>query len=298
VVGDRVIELECPRQYDLGRTMGQTRRSRGDLNQHSVPGLHWRATRTPLGPASFRVGRLDDRLRLDIWGPGAAWIEANAAALTGLLDKPETFKPDHPLLGPLARKFVGVHFPRTLRMLEELVPTIFGQLVTSREAARSFRGLLQEHGDLAPGPSRLRILPNAETLARLPDYAYAPLGGLAMHARAIRAVAGAASKVETAVELPYAEALALLCSIRGIGPWTAAGALGVATGCADAIPLGDLHFPRTVAWALAREEEADDARMLELLAPFAGHRLRALYLIHVGRLGPARRGPRRPMRPI
>jgi hypothetical protein len=51
-----------------------------------------------------------------------------------------------------------------------------------------------------------------------------------------------------------------------------------------------------VAYALAGEERADDARMLELLEPYAGHRHRACLLLAHAAPMPPRRGPRMPIR--
>ena len=48
------------------------------------------------------------------------------------------------------------------------------------------------------------------------------------------------------------------------------------------MPVGDYHLPNTVAWALAGEARADDDRMLELLAPFAGQRGRVVRLLKAG----------------
>ena len=73
--------------------------------------------------------------------------------------------------------------------------------------------------------------------------------------------------------------------------------MGFVLGDPDAVPTGDLHLPHEVAWALAGEESADDARMLELLEPFRGHRFRLLRLllaagrIHLGRSAARRRLP-------
>jgi hypothetical protein len=53
-----------------------------------------------------------------------------------------------------------------------------------------------------------------------------------------------------------------------------------------------------VAWALAGEARADDARMLELLAPWAGHRARVVRLIEIGSGAAPRFGPRMPLRSI
>jgi hypothetical protein len=51
-----------------------------------------------------------------------------------------------------------------------------------------------------------------------------------------------------------------------------------------------------VAWALAGERTADDARMLELLEPYRGQRYRACLLIERTSGKPPRHGPRMPVR--
>jgi 3-methyladenine DNA glycosylase/8-oxoguanine DNA glycosylase len=55
--------------------------------------------------------------------------------------------------------------------------------------------------------------------------------------------------------------------------------MGFVLGDPDAVPVGDLHLPHEVGWALAAEPGADDARMLELLEPYRGHRFRVLRLL-------------------
>jgi hypothetical protein len=50
--------------------------------------------------------------------------------------------------------------------------------------------------------------------------------------------------------------------------------------------------------ALAGEPRGDDARMLELLEPFRGHRGRVQRLLEVSGIHPEARGPRRPLRSI
>jgi 3-methyladenine DNA glycosylase/8-oxoguanine DNA glycosylase len=86
---------------------------------------------------------------------------------------------------------------------------------------------------------------------------------------------------------------AVLTAIPGVGPWTEATVRLVALGDPDAVPVGDVNFPARVAWVLAGERQADDARMLELLAPFPGHRGRVLRLVTSAGPGPPRHGPRR-----
>jgi 3-methyladenine DNA glycosylase/8-oxoguanine DNA glycosylase len=72
----------------------------------------------------------------------------------------------------------------------------------------------------------------------------------------------------------------------------------VALGDADAVSVGDYHLPNTVAFALAGEARADDERMLELLAPFAGHRGRVVRLIEGSGITAPRRGPRMRLRAV
>ncbi|MGH2417421.1 MAG: DNA-3-methyladenine glycosylase 2 family protein, partial [Candidatus Limnocylindria bacterium] len=60
----------------------------------------------------------------------------------------------------------------------------------------------------------------------------------------------------------------------------------------DAVSVGDYHLPNVVAWALARESRADDARMLELLEPYRGQRGRVQRLLETGRITAPRHGPR------
>ena len=67
--------------------------------------------------------------------------------------------------------------------------------------------------------------------------------------------------------------------------WTAENLLGFGFGDPDAVPLGDVHLPHIVGAVLADEPYANDARMLELLAPYAGQRFRVLRLVMLARTG-------------
>ena len=94
--------------------------------------------------------------------------------------------------------------------------------------------------------------------------------------------------------MPRRPAWDRLRAVPGVGAWTAAKVAGTAFGDADAVPVGDYHLPSLVSWALAGEPRAGDERMLQLLAPFAGHRGRVLRLLlaeHVAapRFAPGRR---------
>jgi hypothetical protein len=61
---------------------------------------------------------------------------------------------------------------------------------------------------------------------------------------------------------------------------------------------GDYNLPHLVAWVLAGEPRADDARMLELLEAFPGHRARVVRLISAGGQRPPNYGPKHRIRSI
>jgi 3-methyladenine DNA glycosylase/8-oxoguanine DNA glycosylase len=107
---------------------------------------------------------------------------------------------------------------------------------------------------------------------------------------------GHGARVDEAAELPLDEAYRRLRALPGVGQWSAAEVGLVALGDADAVSVGDYHLPSQVAWALAGERTGTDARMLELLEPYRGHRGRVLRLLTVAAVGPPRRGPRRALR--
>jgi 3-methyladenine DNA glycosylase/8-oxoguanine DNA glycosylase len=68
-----------------------------------------------------------------------------------------------------------------------------------------------------------------------------------------------------------------------------------AAGDPDAVSVGDYNLPKAVGWTLAGRI-TDDAGMLELLAPYAGHRYRVTRLIELGGRRPPRHGPRMSVR--
>lgn len=98
--------------------------------------------------------------------------------------------------------------------------------------------------------------------------------------------------------MPPADAGQRLLAFPGIGQWTAAEVAILALGDRDAVSVGDHHLPHIVAFALAGDLRGDNARMLELLEPYPGHRGRVLRLLVAAGISPPRLGPRRPLRSI
>jgi 3-methyladenine DNA glycosylase/8-oxoguanine DNA glycosylase len=279
---------------DLRLTLAPLRRGPYDPTIHVSTGRAWRATRTLDGPASVALVHVGDQLRAEAWGPGADRVLADIPALLGLDDDPAPIPAGHPLIARLARRDTGIRIPRTLAVVESLVPAILEQKVTSDEAHRAAIGLIRVHGEPAPGPAewRLRLPPTPAILAALPYYAYHPFGIEQRRAELIRRIASRASWFEAIVDLPLPDAYARLTAVSGIGPWTAAEVGVRALGDADAVSIGDFHLPNLVAYALAGEPRGNDARMLELLEPYRGQRARVMRLLELSGIRPPRYGPR------
>jgi 3-methyladenine DNA glycosylase/8-oxoguanine DNA glycosylase len=284
---DAEARIALVHPLDVAATLAPLAHGRHDPTIRFTARGVWRAMRTVQGPATLHIAASPGAALLQAWGPGAgAAIEA-APALIGLLDKPDQFVPHHAILRDLVRRNPGLRLPRSGRLLEALVPAILEQKVTGVEARRSFRALVARHGEPAPGPAGLRLQPSARTLATLPYPAYHVLGVERRRADVIRAASAMASRIEAAAS-PQ-DAGRLLRAITGIGPWTTAEVLRVAWGDPDAFSLGDYHLPNLVAWALAGEARADEARMLQLLEPYRGQRGRVQRLLEAS---PSLRIPR------
>jgi 3-methyladenine DNA glycosylase/8-oxoguanine DNA glycosylase len=303
--------IERAAGIDLRRTLEAHRRGPGDPTlRFSADGSAWRATRTPDGPVTLRLLPDGDTIRAQAWGPGAAWAIDQAAELIGADDDAARFAAlmaNDALLRDLHARFPGIRIGRTRRVLEALVPAIIEQKVTGDEARAAFVALVRTHGEPAPGPwdepsgrrpAPMRVPPGAETLAGLPGYAYHPLGLERRRADAIRFAAGRAVRVEECVDLPLSDAYARLQALPLVGPWTAAEVGLRALGDADAVSVGDFHLCHAVCWALAGEPRGTDERMLELLAPYAGHRARVIRLIEAAGVHAPRHGPRMAPRSI
>jgi 3-methyladenine DNA glycosylase/8-oxoguanine DNA glycosylase len=292
---ERGLDLRGP--LDLATTLGPLVHGRGDrtirLGRHEA----WLAFRTPAGAATLRL-RLTPPTHLDAaaWGPGAARAIDDADLLVGEADRPEAFVAAHALLRRLERTHRGLRLPQTRRVFHALLPSILEQKVTGTEAFRSYAALLRRHGEAAPGPGDLLLPPAPSTLASLPYHAFHPLGVERRRADVIRRAAARAEWLDAAKSA--VEATARLRSLPGIGAWTAAEVVRCAYGDPDAVSVGDFHVPNMVAFALAGEPRADDARMLELLEPYRGQRGRAQRLLEVGGITAPRYGPRMAPRSI
>jgi 3-methyladenine DNA glycosylase/8-oxoguanine DNA glycosylase len=99
-------------------------------------------------------------------------------------------------------------------------------------------------------------------------------------------------------KLPIDQAASKLALLPGTGVWTIGSVMASAMGDPDAVAVGDFHLKNVVSFALAGEVRGTDARMLELLAPYAGQRGRVVRLLLLDGHGAPRFGPRQRILPM
>jgi 3-methyladenine DNA glycosylase/8-oxoguanine DNA glycosylase len=289
---------------DVPSVLSVHRRGTGDpafATDHS--GAIWRACRTPNGPGTLRIawryvagdlaGTSVTLADARAWGPGAGWLLETVPAMLGDEDRPESFAPEHPVLRQLARRHGTIRIGRSCLVLESLVPAVLEQKVVGKEAWRSWRLLLRRFGDQAPGPvpAGMRVPPEPAAWASIPSWEWHRAGVEAVRGRTIAAAARVAGRLEEILRLPSEQADCRLQALPGLGAWTSAEVRQRACGDPDAVSVGDYHLPAIVGMALAGRP-VDDAGMLELLAPYQGHRHRASVLTWFSGVRPERRGPR------
>jgi 3-methyladenine DNA glycosylase/8-oxoguanine DNA glycosylase len=284
----------------------------------AADGSVWRTSLTPDGPGTLRIaaaGLAAPRLAAAgsalagaapaegtlvsaaAWGPGASWLLAAVPDLLGSGDDPAGFHPSHPLLREVSGRHPGMRVGRSGRVLEALVPAVLEQKVVGAEAWRAWRLLMLRFGGPAPGPAPdgMRVFPPARTWLRIPSWEWHRAGVEAVRARTVASAARVAGRLEEIMTMPSEAADRRLRALPGIGQWTSAEVRQRACGDADALSVGDYHLAADVGWALAGRK-VDDAGMLELLAPYAGHRYRAARLVELSGVRPPRRGPRMSVR--
>ncbi len=315
-------EWPLPFTLDVPLTLSVHRRGPGDpAYVTDRAGAIWRTSLTPDGPGTLQVttrrapaaGQPHDPGQLPVtgqpqdtgqryvtghaWGPGAGWLLDSLPGWLGFHDDRAGLSACHPVVGELMLRYEGFRVGRSARVFEALVPAVLEQKVVTTEAHRAWRFLLAKHGEPAPGPAPpgMRVPPAPRTWARVPSWDWHRAGVEGVRARTIINAAAVAARLEEAAALDPPAADRRLRSLPGIGVWTSAEIRQRAMGDPDAVSVGDYHLPNAVGWTLARRK-TDDAGMLELLAPYAGHRYRVTRLIELGGTRPERHGPRTSVR--
>ena len=302
-------DWQVPFAVSIRLALGVQGRGRGDPTfQSDSAGTIWRTSLTPAGPGTIRVFRTAagqiqpsavsgdtadavsaetlpgeaTRVRAQAWGPGASWLLGQLPAALGFYDDISGFDPDvHPVIRDAARSHPGLRLGRSGRLMEALVPAILEQKVVVLEAHRAWKILLANFGTAPPGPAPagMRVFPPPGVWRRIPSWEWHRAGAEGVRAETIIRVASVADTLERLLAASHEEADRKLRTIPGIGVWTSAEARQRAAGDPDAVSVGDYHLSNVVGWFLAGRDRTDDGGMLELLAPFKGHRHRVTRLI-------------------
>ena len=280
----------------LSLTLRPLRRGHFDPTYRVEPSGVWRTLRTPAGPATLHLESTGEGIRASAWGAGAEWAIAGVPELLGAGDDwSQLDVSGNAFLADSLRRNPGLRLLRTRQVFEMLLAAILEQKVTGKEARHSWRVLLTKYGEPAPGPAPegMRVFPTAETWRRVPSWEWHRAGvGPDRSATIMRAAVVAASLERTLDHGRGGPAVErALRSIAGVGVWTSAETTQRAHGDADAPSVGDYHLPAVVGWALIGAPVDDDG-MLELLAPWAGHRQRIMRLIESSGFVKPRFGPR------
>lgn len=303
--GPLSVLWESDRPFSLSLSLGILAHGRKDPSVRIGPGVAWLAFSTPEGDATLALTEQPApapgaRVMVRAWGPGAEAALAGVPALLGDLDDWTSFDDPGftatlpPAVAEVRRRNPGLRLPSTGRMLDSIVPVILEQKVTAMEAYYAWRYLLTKYGTDAPGPvpAGMKVPPGAETWRRVPSWewhrARVDLHRSGTILRACQAVSG----LERLSALPLGPDLtARLCSIPGIGPWSAAEITQRTHGAPDSVSVRDFHLAAFVGEALTGRR-TDDAGMLALLEPWRGHRQRVVRLLVLSGFRKQAFGPR------
>jgi 3-methyladenine DNA glycosylase/8-oxoguanine DNA glycosylase len=282
---------------DLGRAVLPQGHGGGDPTLTVAGGVIWRASRTPAGVATLALREGPGGIiRGAAWGPGAQWALDQLPALCGAQDDVEGFDcAQHPLLGEVHRRNPGLRIGRTDLLFDALASAIMEQKVTAIQAFSAWRRIVTWYGERAPGPTPRPLFapPDIDGWRRIPSWAWHRAG---LEPPQSRTIVEAAARADSLTRATSAAADGegrdrVLRSLRGIGVWTSAETRIRAFGDPDAVSVGDYHLAHHVGYALTGSRVDDDG-MLELLAPWAGHRQRVIRLIYASGVIEPRRGPR------
>jgi 3-methyladenine DNA glycosylase/8-oxoguanine DNA glycosylase len=293
----RESEYRPRHPLDFARAVLAQRHGAGDPTMTTAGGVIWRTSRTPSGIATLALREgAGGVIRAAAWGEGAEWALSHVPALCGGRDDPDGFDPSpHPLIADAHHRNPGLRIGRTDLVFDALASAIIEQKVTGMQAFGAWRRIVTWFGERAPGPTPRPMFapPTIEQWRHIPSWAWHRAGLEPPQSRTIveaarrgDAIARAAAAAEGGDERD-----GVLTSLRGVGVWTSAETRIRAFGDPDAVSVGDYHLAHHVGYALTGSR-VDDEGMLALLAPWAGHRQRAIRLLYASGVIEPRRGPR------
>ena len=282
--------LRIAEPFDMHRTLRML-----EVGGRADDGTWWWASHTELGIGTLCISRTIGGVEATAWGDGAPLLMDRLPALMGaddasqLVDIPER-------AAPILRETRGVRLGATGDVHAALVKAVLGQVVTTKEASTSLRGLTSAHGQIAPGPRLLRTGPSSDVLSHLTYEELHRFGIERRRAGILIEVSRRAKRMNEILSMQKSAAYERLMAVRGIGEWSAGSVMGPAWGDKDAVPVGDYHIRNDVAWVLAGRDRGTDDDMLKLLEPFRPERRRLLVAIKLEGVHAPRYGPKTAIR--
>lgn len=320
--------LEPTHAVHLGQTFAPLQRGQADplMRAVSTPAetIHWASAHEQGINILLRCARpagagLSAPFNVTLWAPGpsssthsgplspASALEAFAEKVGGWVGENDCWSPFYasPAWQQLPERLKqaraeapGLRLPSIGLLSQNLLLAISEQRVTGIEAMGGMRALLGRYGQQAPQtgypdqPADLLFFPPADVFAQIPDWDYHRAGfDRSRSSTMVHYARQAASFERFAEESTTGELAQVLAGIPGVGPWTVAETLQRYCGHPDAVSVGDYHLAHHLTYAFDGVR-GDDHRMLELLAPYAGHRQRVVSLIKATGIHEPRRAPR------
>ena len=298
--------------YALRSSLGILQRGAQDPTTVVGSTKAWLCFVARTGPVTVHISRsggLSSPVLLEAWGPGAQSAVDHGLELLGATDLWDEF--DEPafreslpsIVAQTRRAHPGLRFPTTGRMFDALLPAILEQKVTVIEANFAYRYLSLLVGQIPPGPAPegMRLPPSPESIRSLQPWQWHQARVDAKRAATAVRAAVLAQSLERWGGVPLGARRAgvpgegsleaALGSIPGIGPWSTAEVLQRTHGSPDHVSVGDYHLAAFVGQVLTGRRVNDEA-MLELLAPYAGHRQRVVRLLGASGVRKQAYGPR------
>lgn len=309
---DAHAEWDPQGPYALRATLGVLQRGPQDPTTRVGDSQAWLCFHTHAGPVTLRVSRtggISSTVLLQAWGPGAQAAVEQGLRLVGAEDDWSAF--DAPgyretvptVVAQTRRLNPGLRLPATGRIFDALLPAILEQKVTVIEAHFAWKYLAFSVGEIppSPAPAGMRLPPTPAVVrslqpwqwhqARVDSKRSATAVRAAVLARGLERWGGLPLGAVREGVLGAGTIDAALGSIPGVGPWSIAEALQRSHGSPDHISVGDYHLAAFVGQALTGRR-VDDAGMLQLLAPYAGHRQRVVRMLGASGVRKQAFGPR------
>lgn len=241
-------------------------------------GVYRRALRDERGTNLLEVRQVSNQaLLLRIAGPRAQRWAATVETMLGTrvqLDEWYRRVRPHPWLAYLARELRGLRPPRYPSLWEALAHSIVFQQISIHAAASIMRRVIEtlgepvEHGGVLyyPFPSAGDLLSCSESRLRAAGLSANKVAHLRSAAEAVVSEDVTGAEIE---KLPSAQASERLCTIRGVGPWSAAVVLLRGFGRLDVFPMKDSGVARSLR-LLSGNPLLDAHALLESLGPVRG----------------------------